>query len=729
MAQGDDLWSLDAPVTQAPRRPGVKPAQTAPAAAPGADLYEMDQPAAPTVGTAEDVGRSVLAKGVRGVASIPGMFGDIPALFGAEKYRPPTTEEYVQKLGGISPGVKAALDYQPQTTAGRYAGSVAEFAPGALIPGGQARLATRAISGVGAGVGSQAAEDIVRKSESPLEGTPYEAGLKIAGALAGGLAAPKGVAGVQNVFKSPETIAAERLAAAKASDIATGSARMAPAEAAAEGVAPIAAGGAQTQQLVKAASTRASEPAIGAYREAVGELAQAAPGKVDETLSSIFGRVPQPFEAMDELSRRVKEVNSANYGRVMAMPEAQRISNPGLNQIAARIAGKDKDVYDDIMTSLTRQGIDPQTVGLMPTQYGYKIPPAGASLRFWDEVKQGLDAKINSLYDPTTRTIKPGNEKQVSDLLGLKKDLVGVLDNVIPDYKQIRFEGAELYGARDAIDAGRKFFADADPKKLHLRRQSIAKLSDEQKADLAFGYAGALRDSMLKNPTQAFGQFSGKTGAFNINKMREALGDENANKVLGSISGSLLNSTVRDFVAGPGSGRLSMIPGAAAGAGGGYLAAAVAEAAQTGANIFQTLASFNVSLPTFIAMAGGASAKAIYNLRERKIADQIMRLAADPSQEARLGELIAKNPDARSFMQKTLELMARSTPPVAASTVVPEEERTQRASGGRTGSGIAESLMRAAEKAKRELAQETEALLNKPDEHIAKALEIAKKNI
>jgi len=58
-----------------------------------------------------------------------------------------------------------------------------------------------------------------------------------------------------------------------------------------------------------------------------------------------------------------------------------------------------------------------------------------------------------------------------------------------------------------------------------------------------------------------------------------------------------------------------------------------------------------------------------------------------------------------------------------------EEERTQRASGGRTGAGIAESLMRAADKAKRELAQETEALLKKPDEHIAKALEIAKQHI
>ena len=58
-----------------------------------------------------------------------------------------------------------------------------------------------------------------------------------------------------------------------------------------------------------------------------------------------------------------------------------------------------------------------------------------------------------------------------------------------------------------------------------------------------------------------------------------------------------------------------------------------------------------------------------------------------------------------------------------------ETERTQRASGGRTRSSIAESLMRAAERAKRELSKETEVLLEKPDEHIAKALQVAKQHI
>lgn len=722
----DDLWSDPSPSTQ-PRRPaGVKPAQQP--AAPTEDLYVTPQ-AAPEIGTAEDVGRSVLAKGVRGVAAIPGMFGDIPALFGVEQYRPPTTEEYVQKLGGLGSGVKAALDYQPQTAAGRYAGSVAEFAPGMFIPGGQARLATRGLSAVGAGVGSQAVEDVIRESGSPLAGTPYEAVGKAAGAIAGGLAAPSAAGKVANVFKSPETIAAERLAAARASDIATGSARVTPAEGAAIEVSPIAGGGAKTQQLVKAASTRASEPAIGAYREALADVAQAAPGKVDETLSSIFGRVPQPFVEMDEISRRVKEVNSANYGRVMALPEAQRIQTPELNKVAARISGADKDVYDNIMRSLIREGVDPQSLGLMQTPYGYKIPPAGASLRFWDEVKQGIDAKVSSLYDPTTKALKPGNEKELSSLMGLKNDLVNVLDKAVPEYPKIRFEGRELYGAKDAVDAGRRFFSDADPKKLHLRRQAIAKLTEDQKQDLAFGFAGALREKMLRNPTQAFADFTGKTGAFNINKMKEALGEENAHRLLGSLNSGMLNNSVRDVIATPGSG-FQRVGGVLGGAGGGYAAAALAEAANTGANIFQTLAAFNVSLPTVLATLAGASGKAVYNLREKKIADQILRLASDPAQEARLGELIAKNPDARSFMQKSIELLARSTPAVGATTTSGfEENRPQRASGGRLGNGIAESLMRAADRAKRELSRETEALLDKPDEHIAKALEIAKKHI
>jgi hypothetical protein len=57
-------------------------------------------------------------------------------------------------------------------------------------------------------------------------------------------------------------------------------------------------------------------------------------------------------------------------------------------------------------------------------------------------------------------------------------------------------------------------------------------------------------------------------------------------------------------------------------------------------------------------------------------------------------------------------------------------DRTGRASGGRIGSEAkAEQLIAAAERAKNNLGKETKSILNTPDEHIARALEIANKHI
>ena len=176
---------------------GAPEGKTSSGEATGFQIGEVGQTfEKPKVGTGEDVARSALAKGVRGAAAIPGMLGDIPKIFGAETTTFPTTEQYIEKLSSVSPAVKKALEYQPETTAGRYVGSAAEFLPSAglaLIPGGQAPLAARlglgAVGAVGSGIGSQAAEDYIRKGAPELAGTGYEAGAKLAGALAGGFAA------------------------------------------------------------------------------------------------------------------------------------------------------------------------------------------------------------------------------------------------------------------------------------------------------------------------------------------------------------------------------------------------------------------------------------------------------------------------------------------------------------------------------------------------------------
>ena len=686
----------------------------------------------PKVGTGEDVARSALAKGVRGAAAIPGMLGDIPKIFGAETTTFPTTEQYIEKLSSVSPAVKKALEYQPDTTAGRYVGSAAEFLPSAglaLIPGGQAPLAARlglgAVGAVGSGIGSQAAEDYIRKGAPELAGTGYEAGAKLAGALAGGFAAPSAASRLASLARGPESVAASRLATAQAKDIATGTG----AADFAAGAAPATAAGAETRALLKSSAAKASDEGVGAYNAAIQRFSEDVAPRIEKTMEGIFNRPIQMFDETQALNDRIRQVNSQNYTRVMALPEAQAIQSPDLTGVVGRLP---KGTIDDVLEQMRIRGENPASYGLTKTKKGWDISPQGASLQFWDEVKQNLDSRIGSLTDPVTKTIKPGSAPEVANLTKLKSDLVTkVLDKAVPDYKDIRFEASELYGARNATEAGYRYFSDRKPKKLdELRRLVDTKLTPEQKEQFAYGYAAAYRDKLYQNPTDALGVYSGKLGQFNIDKMRFALGDDAANQLLGSVNTEFLNNSLRQLSGG------SQGLGLLKGAGGGYAAGLAGEAAFAGSNILQGLA-FTMSPAAIAGMILGGAGKAVYTVRERKIADQVLRLASDPNESARLGKLIAENADARSFLAKLYGALGRNVPPVTAQTAAPmpqKEEnqggRIERASGGRIGAqGKAFNLIKAAELAKRRISKETEQILDKPDETVVRALQIANRNL
>lgn len=118
---------------------------------------------APDVGQAEDIGRAVLAGGIRGVAGVPGMGGDIELLgeavgryFG---YEPtpgtllPTTE---QVLGVLPGGVQRAAAYEPATAPGRIAKIAAEFAA-PTSPASKAQMAFQTTAGLLAGGVTEAA--------------------------------------------------------------------------------------------------------------------------------------------------------------------------------------------------------------------------------------------------------------------------------------------------------------------------------------------------------------------------------------------------------------------------------------------------------------------------------------------------------------------------------------------------------------------------------------------
>ncbi len=146
-----------------------------------------------------DIAKSAGAGLVKGALGIPGAIGDVRALvnLGLDKLigAPPRVER--SPLGvDLSPPTTATLQrglevitgplYEPQTTAGKFAGTAAEFVPGAaLLPGAAAARAANALRfGVVPGVASEAAGQVT-------EGTAAEpwarAGAGILGGIAGGV--------------------------------------------------------------------------------------------------------------------------------------------------------------------------------------------------------------------------------------------------------------------------------------------------------------------------------------------------------------------------------------------------------------------------------------------------------------------------------------------------------------------------------------------------------------
>lgn len=138
--------------------------------------------------TLMDVGAAGVAgvgRGVADLAGLPGTIGDainsglswatgLPQL-------PQSPMSGQTMRGGLSTITGGVSDYQPQTTAGEYARTIGEFAPGAVAFGG---------AGVGSIARNLLAPSIASETAGQVtEGSELEPYARVAGALAGGTAA------------------------------------------------------------------------------------------------------------------------------------------------------------------------------------------------------------------------------------------------------------------------------------------------------------------------------------------------------------------------------------------------------------------------------------------------------------------------------------------------------------------------------------------------------------
>ena len=186
-----------------------EPAAAPPPAAAGGSVWERPPDAAAPataapVGYGEDIAKGVAGGLGRGVTGLAGIQGTAGSLFRAGLSKAGVPEEYLTKGAAIAryvPGIRALTGpsgsdlqksveqytgefYQPKTVPGQYASTIAEFAPGMVIPGGS--LAARGVNTLTGALGSETAGQFTKD-------TPYEPYARFVGGVAGGLAGAKAV--------------------------------------------------------------------------------------------------------------------------------------------------------------------------------------------------------------------------------------------------------------------------------------------------------------------------------------------------------------------------------------------------------------------------------------------------------------------------------------------------------------------------------------------------------
>lgn len=159
-----------------------------------APVVQQEQP----VSTGEDLARSAVSGGLRGIGSImdiPAMIGRLPMVasdrfLGTDLLADiPAPTPFLEAVGEVAPSVPAAAAYEPQTVAGGYTQTGFEFLPGAaLTPGGP--LARLGYGVLAPAIGSETAGIT---AEALGAGPTGEAVARLAGAVVAPAAAERGL--------------------------------------------------------------------------------------------------------------------------------------------------------------------------------------------------------------------------------------------------------------------------------------------------------------------------------------------------------------------------------------------------------------------------------------------------------------------------------------------------------------------------------------------------------
>lgn len=304
-------------------------------------------------------------------------------------------------------------------------------------------------------------------------------------------------------IRNPDAEAAKRISGALAEDISAGRAGMSPADIDAakrngQSVATVDLGGENVRALGRS-SANTSPTGRAALDDLTSQRFES-----QSSRASNFVRGLSPFggdatRTSETIHAAANAANKPAYDRVMAAHPVVTVPSEITNRPAVAQA------MSDAVSLAKNYGEKIQGDNEIKTILkgdGYHIADdvpnsAKTSLKYWDYVKKGLDARIEGMK--RSGGIEDLNSKQKADFAGLvdaRKALVAHLDKVAPEYKDARAGAAAFFGAENAVEAGKNFVKMSGS--LTDARLAHNKMNDAQKSLFAEGFVSDLADKISK---------------------------------------------------------------------------------------------------------------------------------------------------------------------------------------------------------------------------------------
>lgn len=446
----------------------------------------------------------------------------------------------------------------------------------------------------------------------------------------------------------------------------------------------------------------------------VFDIARANPNANDITFKDIGPWINNPkIQSIIKEVADLETLPTKDVGRKISAPSIE----PGKPAIPAR--SEPTGLLDEFGNPIMRE---------VPGSAEIPEKFIGGNLTFWQKVKERLGKEY-------------GKTGEVA-FLDAKDNLVSALSNKVPEYGEALAKTFERYGDVDAANAGYNLMKNIGTKKSEDYLGLMEKMNPNQLQNFRDGIVAALYEKAGEAGGIRYlaSQINAPSSKFSY-KLEQALGKEEYNKIAGSI---IQQNMINDATTGY---EKFLKLGAKVWEQKGYSAAALSAAAaawgyMSGADIDQNKAIVGLGA----LLAGRQFAM---NSLEKKIAPLALDAIRSPDGGRRLIELVEKNPEARTLLDKMSAATLRAVLAGGRSSALSGQEspeplqsygmpspnahggRIAYKSGGRVKNAraVAESLLREIDLTRKQIGKKTEDILSMPDDAVATALKIARGNV